>query len=281
MRCLTPIELIATGKTVPCGYCNFCLQRKRSDWSVRIFKEFQESESGYFLTLTYDEDHIMYGSNETGTLVKEHLQMFIRQFKQLQRRWERKNGHDERKIKHYSVGEYGTKSLRPHYHSILINARLEVLHLMLNKETTIWDKGQIYIGGCNAATINYVTKYLIDRDETHGDQKTFAAMTPALGKGYIDKNVTWHKNEGGDKRGFLKFNGKTVGMPRYYRDRIFTKEERELMNIKAEDEQEFEEWQELERLKAMDVENPTTYQREQRQLLHDKVRVKSVKLNKF
>ena len=44
-------------RDVPCGKCAACMQRKRSEWSVRLQNELQYASSAAFITLTYSDEY--------------------------------------------------------------------------------------------------------------------------------------------------------------------------------------------------------------------------------
>ena len=96
---------------IPCGHCSFCLKNRRDEWTIRLLEEFKDSLECIFLTLTYSDESVHYDGN----VHKEHIQKF---WKRLRKRL------GSRQIRYYAVGEYGTKTFRPHYHAIVsgINA---------------------------------------------------------------------------------------------------------------------------------------------------------------
>lgn len=124
-----------------CGKCVCCLARKRKDMSVRLAHESRMHEQACFITLTYNDDSIPraafcfdrscpdvvrgapQGFNSTPTLLPSDVQKFI---KRLRRHLEyrpkiKQDGRDhvDKPIRYFCVGEYGTKSRRPHYHLIV------------------------------------------------------------------------------------------------------------------------------------------------------------------
>lgn len=66
--CLFPFEVkvdksarFPLGKRlVPCGHCEDCRRRIRNGWYVRLYHEAKAHTYNYFITLTYDEDHIIW-----------------------------------------------------------------------------------------------------------------------------------------------------------------------------------------------------------------------------
>lgn len=67
---------------IPCGRCLACQINKANDWSNRIMLEKEDHEHSYFITLTYDDDHLVdYEGNPLvspalPSLYKKHLQDF-------------------------------------------------------------------------------------------------------------------------------------------------------------------------------------------------------------
>lgn len=117
-RCLHPV-FRDRGDIISCGKCIPCKIKRRAIWSVRMMDELTTSSGASFVTLTYDDRHILRSPSlitHAGTLSKHHLQVF---FKRLRRR----RGKDGLKepIKYYACGEYGDTTNRPHYHAIIFN----------------------------------------------------------------------------------------------------------------------------------------------------------------
>lgn len=161
MRCIQPIYLPKTELTVPCGHCNFCLANRRADWSFRLYQELKHSKCAHFLTLTYDEENVPIG-DDCFSLSKRDLQLFIKKLRKA-------NGS---KLRYYNVGEYGTETNRPHYHSIMFGLDKPTIA----KLQTIWEKGFVHVGAVTPASIHYVTKYVINHDrEVSGREPPFFA----------------------------------------------------------------------------------------------------------
>lgn len=97
---------------IPCGKCAECRAKKRSDWSNRILMESSMHEKCSFVTLTYAPDFLPRNEINKPTLVKKHLQLFL---KRLRKELSKK----DILIRYYAVGEYGKKKGRPHYHLVI------------------------------------------------------------------------------------------------------------------------------------------------------------------
>lgn len=158
MRCISPLKIRLPGNlfsTVPCGKCNCCLSTKRDEWTFRLVQENKRSDSAFFLTLTYDDDKLPIGPNLLPVLRKQDVVLFTKRLRSVQER--RFPG--SKSIRYYTVGEYGTQTLRPHYHSIMFNMRSE----LLSELPRIWDGGHVHHGQVSQRSIHYVTKYVIDK----------------------------------------------------------------------------------------------------------------------
>lgn len=218
MRCISPLWIRKTSMTVPCGKCNFCLSSRRAEWAFRLNQEFKKSESSSFLTLTYSDEKIPHTVNGEQELNKEHLVLFAKKLRKLQ---------PTIPLKYYTCGEYGTKTDRPHYHSIMFNMTNETKNQVVNT----WGHGHVDIGNVTGASINYVCKYVINKQNDYGDrQPPFALISKGIGKSYLSpETIAWHKSA---KLDHVTANGIPARMPRYYKDVIFNKYEKEKFNKK-------------------------------------------------
>lgn len=228
--CLSPLNLpnprgltSADRIQVPCGTCLACLCTKRSQWSVRLSEEQLNSSAAHFITLTYDDDHLY--TNDCGfpSVTKRDCQLF---FKNLRKASQLQG------LKYYLASEYGThQTYRPHYHIILFNFILDP-HIYVER---CWGNGQIHIGNVTPASIQYVTKYIITKSFVpEGSEKNFSLMSKNLGINYIKKFKKWHLED--PTRNFiLSNNGVKLPLPRYFREKIYTKMQRDQQNQDLQD----------------------------------------------
>lgn len=130
-------------------------------------------------------------------------------------------------IKYYACGEYGTTTWRPHYHAIIFDVTIEEID-------KAWDKGHTFMGDVSGDSIAYTTKYINKgkRIPLHAnDDRTpeFSLMSKNLGDNYLSrKMVTWHLDNAADY--YLQEGGYEHALPRYYRDRIFAFDEKDVLN---------------------------------------------------
>lgn len=198
-----------TSKAVPCGWCLQCRIDKREEWTMRLAFEVQ-AHQGYFLTLTYDDDHLP----KDESLHLEDLQKFFKRY--------RKNSPD--KIKYYAVGEYGeqgnliTGLRRPHYHAIVIG------HNALKAQSIVpkaWNFGFIKCLPAQHASIRYVLKYM-DK-QIHGEEllaKEYGDKTPPFAVMSKSLGLEWIKNHPDviDHFNGVPYNGRVLPIPRYYKN---------------------------------------------------------------
>lgn len=186
-------KLIRQGRRLmlPCRKCIGCRLAKSREWANRAVMEQLYHDQCWFLTLTYDDEHLPPAfpvDDLTGeilsvhaTLVKKNLQDF---FKRL-----RKNTGQQ--FRYYAAGEYGSQSYRPHYHVLLFGLKLNDLSVisknfagqpyyvsdMIQK---CWTAGIHILGPVTWQSASYVAQYTMKK-ATHGFSKEYyekAAIVP-------------------------------------------------------------------------------------------------------
>lgn len=249
MRCLTPTYVWPNGKViaVPCGKCLACLSNKRQDWSTRLMQEYKVCQSAFFVTLTYSDKFV-----PRCGVVKRHLQLYLKRLRKVAPR-----------LRYYAVGEYGSKTLRPHYHAILFNsteAEIRKAWSLLDKRKNVRvPVGIVHVGKVTEASVSYVLKYVVQPDiRLDGCNDPFAIMSRGYGLGlnYLtDEMVKWHRE---NDYVFMCKYGQKMRLPRFYKDKIWPNSEwsdwkfrRESVLKKARTEAEEKEAEELNILSAM------------------------------
>lgn len=241
-------------KMIPCGKCIGCRTQERKNWALRLQLEAEKYENNYFITLTYDNQHLnipdktinpdtgeiyLNDGTWTGTLSKRDLSNFVHQFKKYCKR-----NFDHLGVKFYGCGEYGSESntFRPHYHLILLNCpklKLDPIG-QYNKKTKdayytseriqhIWGKGFITIGKVTWDSISYTAGYTMKKlfgslnNEyyySQGKIPIFAIMSrnPGIGKEYFNKNMIdlYEVDE------IINAKGQSMKPPRYF-DKLLDK----------------------------------------------------------
>jgi len=217
---------------VPCGKCARCITRRKIEWAFRMTQEMKDSNTAYFVTLTYERETVPYSNKGQKTLDKADLQKFWKRLRQNQKRSNTtiehlyKNLARTDKIKYYAAGEYGDEKNRPHYHAIIYNASRTVIEKS-------WTLGHTQVVPASEESIAYVTKYLDKRISDPEGQKRakkvklpeYNEMSEKIGYSYIEKNKEWHlKNP--DVLYVTTPKGFKIPMPRYYREKIFNYDQR-------------------------------------------------------
>lgn len=226
MECITPfpIKVKKTNENiaVPCGKCPSCVARRASHWSFRLMQEGKIATSSHFITLTNDTETIKITKNGFMSVDKRTLQLYFKRLRKL---------NPSTKIKYYCVGEYGGKTLRPHYHIILFNATISSIANAWSHKGI--QNGYIHFGQIEEASIGYTLKYLsklgqIPKHKNDDRQKEFALMSKGLGKNYLTSTMLdWHNADLLNRMYCNLTDGKKIGMPRYYKQKIYTDADRE------------------------------------------------------
>lgn len=269
MECLKPTYLAKQEMVVPCGRCPFCAATRRSDWATRLHYEGLKHYGSKFVTLTYDDKNLTWNHGNP-QLVKSDLQNF---FKRL-----RKAGHA---FRYYAVGEYGSRTYRPHYHVLLFgDVPREAIDFAWTK--VVQGKrapiGLTHVGNVTQASINYCLGYMVNGKSwqmLHKRERPFCLMSrrPGLGSNYLSKDmVSWHKS---DRKNYVLLDGEKRHLPRYYKTKIFSKVD--LVRIAVRDQKavfkKMVEW--IRHPKRMRMADPLAYYEEQRKIAARRIRFKS------
>lgn len=210
MKCLDSFYVRKVSDFVPCGKCIYCLMKRRNDWTFRLKNELKHSLTSFFVTLTYKD--------APEQLIKKDLQLFHKRLRKL----------EGLKIKYYSIGEYGEQFNRPHYHGIYFNVlNPENFHKAWKSKMS---NGFVHIGTVTTKSIHYVTGYIINKlDNKSRPSAEWSLMSKNLGSQYMmakDHHVKLKKD-------FVIMDGHKHALPRYYRNKFFSKPMRDNLRTKA------------------------------------------------
>lgn len=201
---------------IPCGKCIGCRLARSADWANRCIVESLEHEQNCFVTLTYSNDNLppckhnclyisddesgegFIGDSPIHPLVKRDLQLFMKRLR---------DKIYPQKVRFFACGEYGPKSLRPHYHLILfgydftdkIYLKCNDLGQPLYTSPTLeklWGKGFVSIGQADWNACAYVARYIMKKQLGEGSEvydrldyePEFVLMSrkPGIGKNYYN-----------------------------------------------------------------------------------------------
>ena len=211
---------------VKCGCCIECRKEKQREWRVRLEEELR-SKFGYFTTLTISPEGIKEIEKKTSLKWEENPNEIAT--KALRLFLERVRKETGKSIKHWCVTELGEEKNRIHLHGIFFGQKSAQL---IKKH---WKYGFVFIGGyCNSKSVNYMTKYMLKVDIKHPEFKQIVLASSGIGSGYMDRlDYLWQKQN--YKRievaTYTFRNGTKMAMPKYYKNKIFTEKEREIMWI--------------------------------------------------
>jgi len=111
--------------------------------------------------------------------------------------------------------------------------------------TEIWKYGYTWVGDknndgyVNEKTINYVVKYISKTDQKHKEYNSKILTSPGIGNNYINRiDAEKNKYKGKEtKETYTTRQGIQLALPIYYRNKIYTEEEREKLWLKKLDEE--------------------------------------------
>lgn len=210
--------------TAACGKCYECRKQKSRAWLVRMQEELRHDKNAIFVTLTFEDKwyqeiskkYNIKGDNNIATIA---MRLWLERIR-------KKTG---KSIKHWCITELGGNATeRIHIHGILWGKDIA----SLTRET--WNYGYIYIGKyVNEKTINYITKYMYKKDEKHPNFTGKVLCSSGIGKGYLNRtDAINNKFKGENTREYYRLkNGTKLNLPIYYKNKIYTDKERELLWI--------------------------------------------------
>lgn len=211
---------------VGCQKCIECKKLKAREWSVRLQEDIQHHNNGKMVTLTmsnesYTElyniirkDYIIEGyelDNQIATLA-------VRRFLE---RWRKKH---KKSLRHWLITELGGNGYECiHLHGIIYTNEPE-------KIEKYWKYGYIHIGEyVNTETINYIVKYVHKTDKKHPNYTSKILTSAGIGLGYT-KQRNFERNKYNGKKTIETYhtsNGANIALPIYYRNKLYTDEEKE------------------------------------------------------
>lgn len=214
---------------IPCGQCIGCRLDYSRRWATRLMLELQCHQTAYFLTLTYDDDHITRGNKLAYTLVPEDVTNFLKRLRKEQ------STRTDVKIRYFLAGEYGSETHRPHYHLIVydwippendlvflknsFSGNKYWYSLTLNK---LWKYGYNVVADVCWKSCAYVARYMLKKHkglDSHiyddlGIEPEYSTMSrrPGIGKEYYDLHAKDMLAQG-----YVQMpDGLTAPIPRYF-----------------------------------------------------------------
>lgn len=222
---------------LPCRHCVGCRLDKSREWANRIVMEQVYHEESWFLTLTYDDEHLppAFPTDPStgeilsvhGTLVKKDLQNFLKRLR----------FNSKQVFRYYAAGEYGTSTFRPHYHILIFGFHLDDLKLLRDNFqgqpyytsdfiSKCWPFGFHILGRVTWQSAAYVARYTMKK-ATHGFDKRYyeaaaiepefqtMSLRPAIGRRYLDDHPEIFEYSTFNVS--TPYGGRKMTLPEYFR----------------------------------------------------------------
>lgn len=232
----------ASGFVLPCGQCLGCRLDRVTDWQTRCVHEAQMHEANSFVTLTYSDENLP----SDYSVSHRALQLFVKRLRYLV---------EPQLIRFFGCGEYGGRTLRPHYHLIVFGfdfpdrtlwRRTPSGHLAYRSQLLerAWPLGHAEVGTFTPQAAGYVAGYVVKKfkgdDEAKAEHYTrvdprtgeliqvepeFVAMSrrPGIGEPWLQK----YKSDVYPSD-FVIIDGKRRPIPDYYTRKLTEVEQEKL-----------------------------------------------------
>ncbi|AXH77769.1 MAG: replication initiator protein [Microviridae sp.] len=230
---------------VGCGRCIECRKQQARQWQVRLLEDIKTNTNGIFVTLTFSDEAIkglieqkptkhwasltgLDGYNLDNEIATRAVRLFLE-------RWRKKFG---KSVRHWfitEIGGHGSENI--HLHGIIwTNHSVEDIQERWEYGFTYPNKKQYKGNYVNGKTVNYITKYITKADEKHKEYKSKILSSKGIGANYT-KTVDSKSNKFNDKEpdktkeSYRTPTGHKINLPIYWRNKIYTDEEREKLWI--------------------------------------------------
>lgn len=198
---------------VRCGHCINCKMFRARMWTLRLAMESKYHKDICFITLTYDPLNVpvnyVFGVvepdrvDEVLTLCPRDMQLFIKRL--------RKN--IDYPIRYFGVGEYGSRTQRPHMHMIIFGLKPEDQKLIGRK----WEKGFVDVKPFFPETCTYIAGYI--QKKLYGDmahpfrEPEFLRCSQHIGLQWIKD----YKDQFSDEHAYIDYQKWRYPLPRIFR----------------------------------------------------------------
>ena len=219
---------------IGCGNCMECRKQKARAWQVRLLEDLKEHKNGKFITLTFSNESIKELAEELDgrkgyELDNAIARLAVRRFTE---RWRKKH---KKAVRHWLITELGhTGTKNVHVHGIIwTNETIDEIRKQW-KYGYIWPRPETtkknYV---SEATVNYIIKYVTKIDIEHKHYKAKILTSKGIGKNYVTRHDARKNKYNGEETNetYRTSTGHKISMPTYWRNKIYTDEEREQLWI--------------------------------------------------
>lgn len=233
-------------KYVPigCQRCMDCKRQKANNWRTRLIEDIKTSGKAWMITLTFNTESIKHiasyinpdidGYERDNAIATQAVRWYLE-------RWRKKYKKSQR---HWLVTELGTQRYEHiHLHGIIWCTEEE-----LNTVKEIWKYGYVYDGQynmekrinyVNERTMNYIVKYITKMDFKHKYYNPIILTSAGIGKTYTETaQARRNKFKGTETlETYRTGTGNKIALPIYWRNKIYSDEEREKLWLQRLDQQ--------------------------------------------
>lgn len=229
---------------VGCGNCIECRKARARGWQVRLLEDIKENKNGIFVTLTFNTKSLLklkYDVENWTIIEGKRIKMkriiegyeldnaiCTRAMRLFNERWRRKF---KKALRHWMVSELGHKNTEHcHLHGIVYTNENPY------EITDRWGFGYTWLGDeikgkitnyVNEGTINYITKYVHKMDYLHPNYKPIILTSSGIGGMYHKRNRENQYNGEETNELYRTSTGHKIALPIYWRNKIYSEEERE------------------------------------------------------
>lgn len=232
-----PIDPRVLYVPIGCSECIECRNQKARSWQIRLLEEVKTNTNGKFITLTFsNENYAKLRTNADDLKALQILpqlkgytldnQIATKALRLFLERWRKKF---KTSLRHFTITELGHENTENiHLHGILwTNESFKTIE-------KIWNYGYIWPSQderkhnyVNAETVNYIIKYITKKDLLHKNYKSIILASPGIGSQYRYHDHKFNNTETIEY--YRTSTGHKMALPIYYRNKIFTDTERELL----------------------------------------------------
>ncbi len=211
---------------IGCGVCSECRKQKASSWLARIDFEMKKDPNAIFTTLTFSDETISkYAKrNDENAICAKEVELFRKRF----------YAKYKKPARHWLISEIGKNGTeRVHMHGIFWKCTADQIR-------STWNAGISYCGSdgmgnaiATAGAAQYCVKYVFKVNEKRPEFIGQIFASKGIGSGY-EKSFNARKNEfkNEETKEFIKISdGRKTSMPMYWRNKMYTEEEREMLWI--------------------------------------------------
>ena len=217
--------------SAPCGYCIECRKKKSNDWKIRITEEMNNGLKCWFVNLSFSNKSIFLleerfklkhkrdaDANDVATLaIRLYFENIRKKLKV--------------SLKHIFFTELGHRnSHRIHLHGLIWNTSNFDNNTVLDVIKSKWRRGIVFIGNeASLKTVNYIVKYLLKSDCDNPGFISKCLCSPGIGKSYLNKPDATRNvfNDNNTNECYRYTTGKKGSLPTYYRNKLYTDDERD------------------------------------------------------